>query len=70
MGLRERGKGSATLRFKAASGVTVVLYLDPKPKGKTQLVAQNMKLRAAGDVERLRSDWRKAFASLGEQFED
>jgi hypothetical protein len=68
-GLRARGKGSATLRFKAASGVTVALYLDPRPEGKTQLVAQNMKLGAAGDVERLRADWKKALAALGQHFE-
>jgi hypothetical protein len=28
-----------------------------------------MKLGAAGDVERLRADWKKAFAALGEHFE-
>ena len=68
-GLRERGKGSATLRFKGADGVAVALYLDPKPDGKAQLVAQSMKLRSAGDVERLRADWRKAFAALAGQIE-
>jgi len=68
-GLRERGRGGATMRFKSAGGVSVALYLDPKPNGRSQLVAQNMKLAGPAGVERLRSDWKKAFAALDRQLE-
>jgi hypothetical protein len=66
-GLREREQGGARMRFKTASGVTVALYLDPKPKGKSSLVAQNMKLAAASDIDRYRATWKEAFAALGRQ---
>jgi uncharacterized protein YndB with AHSA1/START domain len=63
-GLRERERGDARLRFKAPSGVTVALYLDPKPDGRSLLVATTMRLRAAGDIDGYRSTWRQAFAAL------
>ncbi len=63
-GLREREQGGARMRFKTASGVTVALYLDPKPKGKSSLVVTNMKLRAQADIDRHRTAWRSAFDAL------
>ena len=63
-GLRERERGDARLRFKTANGVTVALYLDPKPKGKSSLVVTNMKLRAQADIDRHRTAWRSAFDAL------
>lgn len=65
-GLRKRERGDARLRFKAPSGVTVALYLDPKPEGRSLLVAQSMKLRGAGDIDRYRSAWKQAFTALGQ----
>ena len=67
-GLRERERGGARLRLKVASGVAVALSLDPKPNGKSSLVAQSMKLEAAADIVRYRATWKEAFAALGRQF--
>jgi hypothetical protein len=68
-GLRERDRGDARMRIKAASGVTVDLYLDPTPNGKSRLVAQSMKLAVAADVDRYRAAWKQAFTALGRQLE-
>ena len=68
-GLREREQGGARMRLKAQSGVTVALYLDPKPNGKSSLVAQNMKLEAAADIDRYRATWKEAFAALDRQLQ-
>ena len=63
-GLRERERGNARLRIKTPGGVTVALYLDPKPDGRSLLVAQNLKLRSVGDVDRQRKTWKQALAEL------
>lgn len=68
-GLRERQQGGARMRLKAAGGVTVALYLDPKSNGKSSLVAQNMNLKAAADVVRYRATWKEALAALGRQLD-
>jgi hypothetical protein len=64
MGLREREKGDARMRFRTKSGVTVALFLDPKPDGRSLFVAQNMKLKAKDDVARLRAAWRPGLEAL------
>lgn len=62
--LKARERGDARLRFKTPGGITVALYLDPKPDGRSLLVAQNMKLRAAGEIDRYRATWKTAFNAL------
>jgi len=57
------------MRFRAPSGVTVGLWLDPKPNRKSSLVVQNMKLAAAADVDRYRATWKAAFAAVSRQLE-
>jgi hypothetical protein len=52
------------MRFKTAEGLTVALYLDPKPDGRSVLVAQTMKLKSQGDIARLRAAWKPALAAL------
>jgi hypothetical protein len=42
----------------------VQLNLYPKAAGKTSIVAQQMKLRDAGDVERYRGLWKTALTAL------
>lgn len=62
-GFITRPDGQARFRFKWGD-TTVQLYLLPKGPGKTSIVAQQMKLRDTGDVERYRGLWRTAFAAL------
>ena len=66
-GLRLRDQGDARMRFSAKNGVTVDLRVDPKPNGKSSLAVQNMKLRAAGEIDRYRAAWKEAFAALARQ---
>jgi hypothetical protein len=40
--------------LQTPGGITVALYLDPKPDGRSLLVAQNLKLRAAHEIDRYR----------------
>jgi hypothetical protein len=62
-GFITRPDGQARFRFKW--GQTVVQFnLYPKGPGKTSIVAQQMKLRDAGDVERYRGLWKTALAAL------
>ena len=62
-GFITRPDGQARFRFKCGD-TTVQLNLYPKGPGKTSIVAQQMKLRDAGDVERYRGLWKTAFAAL------
>ena len=63
-GLRLRDKGDARMRFRTPRGVTILLSLDPRAKGRSALVATNMKLKAKADVERCRAAWRPALEAL------
>ena len=63
-GLRERAPGVARMRFRTKNGLTVVLYLDPKPNGRSVLVATNMKLEGKDEVARLREAWRPPLEAL------
>ncbi len=63
-GLREREKGGARMRFRTKSGITVALFIDPKPDGRSGFVAQNMKLKANDEVARIREAWRPALEAL------
>lgn len=65
-GLRQRDKGGARMRFRTPGGVTIALFLDPKPKGRSAFVAQNMKLKAKTDVDRYRAAWRPALEALSQ----
>jgi hypothetical protein len=52
-------------RFRYAwRDTTVQLYLTPKPGGKVSVVATNMKLAGASDVEERRGTWRTALNEL------
>jgi hypothetical protein len=62
-GFITRADGQARFRFKW-DGTTVQLNLYPKGPGKTSMVAQQMKLRKAGEVERYRALWKTAFTAL------
>jgi hypothetical protein len=62
-GFITRPDGQARYRFKWAD-TTVQLNLYPKGPGKTSIVAQQMQLRDAGDVERYRGVWKAAFTAL------
>ena len=55
--------GEARYRYKW-NGMTVQFNLYPKGPGKTSIVAQQMKLRDAGEVERYRALWKTAFTAL------
>jgi hypothetical protein len=63
-GLREREQGGARMRFQTKSGITVVLYLDPKTNGRSGFVATNLKLKGKDDVARIREAWRPALEAL------
>jgi hypothetical protein len=63
-GLRQRDRGDALMRFRTSAGVAILLSLDPRPKGRSSLVATNMKLKAKDDVERYRAAWRPALEAL------
>ena len=62
-GFITRPDGQARFRFKWDE-MTVQFNLYPKGPGKTSIVAQQMKLRDAGDVERYRGLWKAAFAAI------
>jgi hypothetical protein len=62
-GFVTRPDGQSRFRFKW-NGTTVQFYLYPKGPGKTSIVAQQMKLRDAGEVERYRGLWKTALAAL------
>jgi hypothetical protein len=62
-GFITRPDGQARFRFKW-EGTTVQLYLSAKGPHKTSVVAQQMKLRDAAQVERYRGLWKTAFAAL------
>ena len=62
-GFITRSDGQARFRFKW-DGTTVQFNLYPKGPGKTSIVAQQMKLRDAGEVERYRGLWKTAFTAL------
>ena len=62
-GFITRPDGQSRFRFKW-DGTTVQFNLYPKGSGKTSIVAQQMKLRDADDVERYRGLWKTAFAAL------
>jgi hypothetical protein len=62
-GFITRPDGQARFRFRW-DATTVQFNLYPKGPGKTSIVAQQMKLRDAGEVERYRKLWKTAFAAL------
>ena len=62
-GFVTRPDGQSRFRFKW-DGTTVQFNLYPKGPGKTSIVAQQMKLRDAGEVERHRGLWKTAFTAL------
>lgn len=62
-GFITRPDGQSRFRFKW-DGTTVQFNLYPKGPGKTSIVAQQMKLRDAGEVERYRGLWKTAFTAL------
>jgi hypothetical protein len=59
--------GQARFRFKW-DHTTVQFNLYPKGPVKTSIVAQQMKLRDAGEVERYRALWKTAFGALAGAF--
>ena len=62
-GFITRADGQARFRFKW-DDTTVQFNLYPKGPGKTSIVAQQMKLRDAGEVERHRGLWKSALTAL------
>ena len=62
--LVERDRGGARMRFRTSSGSVIELRVDPKPKQKSSVVVQTMKLKTKDDVARCRAAWKTALEAL------